>query len=82
MYYFHYTVSEFLLFVRIIANPSHPYGMARTDVPVDVAKRPYDLLLGATKSDEISTRKTYRAPSPVRDYRNPSTLPFRDFSQT
>ncbi|KAL3985100.1 hypothetical protein ACH3XW_37240 [Acanthocheilonema viteae] len=64
------------------SNPTHPYGAVRSDVPVDVTKRPYNNLLGATKGDELTARKSYRAPSPVRDYRNPSTLPFRDFSQT
>ncbi|VDM11009.1 unnamed protein product [Wuchereria bancrofti] len=64
------------------ANPSHPYGAIRSDVLIDVTKRSYDRLVGATKGDELTARKNYRAPSPVRDYRNPSTLPFRDFSQT
>ncbi|VIO97782.1 spliced leader 30 kDa protein, putative [Brugia malayi] len=64
------------------ANPSHPYGAIRSDVLIDVTKRSYDRLVGATTGDELTARKNYRAPSPVRDYRNPSTLPFRDFSQT
>lgn len=38
-------------------------------------------MLGTTKADELTAHKSYRPPSPVRDYRNPSTLPFRDFSQ-
>lgn len=31
---------------------------------------------------EPPIQKAYRPPSPIRDYRNPPQLPFRDFSQS
>lgn len=52
----------------------------------NVVKRPFERPLMAPQSTdkwnlEEPQRKVFRAPSPVKDYRNPSTLPFRDFSQ-
>ncbi|KAM3718030.1 RING finger protein [Dirofilaria immitis] len=48
-----------------MANPSHPYGAIRSDVSIDTTKRPYDRLLGTTINDELTARKSYRAPSPM-----------------
>lgn len=60
---------------------SHPYAAVRSDP--DISKRSFDRISGtASVGDEQPARKSYRHPSPVRDYRNPSTLPFRDFSQS
>ncbi|KHN77740.1 hypothetical protein Tcan_02711 [Toxocara canis] len=75
------------------AAASHPYAAVRQETSVGNGslKRPYENVAAsaapnaavgeAWKVDEPA-RKSYRAPSPVKDYRNPSTLAFRDFSQT
>ncbi|VDD90586.1 unnamed protein product [Enterobius vermicularis] len=64
------------------------YSLPRSDiVGSNMAKRPFERNATVNpgpdkwKMDEPA-KKSFRAPSPVKDYRNPSTLPFRDFSQT
>ncbi|VDO45348.1 unnamed protein product, partial [Onchocerca flexuosa] len=46
-------------------NPTHPYGAVRSDISIDITKRPYDRIRGATISDELTARNNYRAPSPM-----------------
>ncbi|VDN00965.1 unnamed protein product [Thelazia callipaeda] len=67
--------------IHYSGNTLHPYSALQSDVILERTKRPYDGMHNMNKSDEHGTNRSYRAPSPVRDYRNPS-LPFRDFSQT
>ncbi|MFH4981701.1 hypothetical protein AB6A40_008410 [Gnathostoma spinigerum] len=63
---------------------AHPYAAPMTK---DVTLSGKNIGISTATSDawkveDASKRHTYRPPSPVRDYRNPSNLPFRDFSQT
>uniref|UniRef100_A0A915C2G9 3-oxo-5alpha-steroid 4-dehydrogenase (NADP(+)) n=3 Tax=Parascaris univalens TaxID=6257 RepID=A0A915C2G9_PARUN len=73
---------------------SHPYATIRQETSIGngALKRPYENVAVVSASSTVTAdtnwkveepaRKAYRPPSPVKDYRNPSTLPFRDFSQT
>lgn len=64
------------------------YSLPRSDiVGSNMAKRPFERNATVNPGPdkwkmEEPAKKSFRAPSPVKDYRNPSTLPFRDFSQT
>ncbi|VDK55640.1 unnamed protein product [Anisakis simplex] len=70
----------------------HPYATPPPTAHPPPMKRTFDNVLTKAPSSSGTSqlgpkmdeppRKSYRAPSPVKDYRNPSTLAFRDFSQT
>lgn len=67
----------------------HPYAATRPELAVNggMVNRPFERVVSGSNISEAwkvdeAARKSYRAPSPVKDYRNPSTVPFRDFSQT
>ncbi|VDN60142.1 unnamed protein product [Dracunculus medinensis] len=68
--------------------PVHPTERSEQTTSNTVVKRSYDQIVttpvGARESWQIEEplRKSYKPPSPIRGYRNPSTLPYRDFSQT